>query len=406
MLRSGLSDTKIRAAKATGSSYKLSDGLGLHLLITPRGSKLWRYRYRLNGMESMYSLGEYPIVSLQEARRLRDHARRLVEEGIRPSEFRAARKREAATSRANTFRAIAEEWIEDNRNRWSEYYLKQVRSMLQADVMPLIGNRPIRELHASDLLAILKSVEKRGASTVALLLRQWCSAIFRYAIATLRADVDPAIALRGAVKRKKVKHKAAMSAKEIAIFLDALDHAPGTEDVRIGLKVLMLTFVRPGELRRACLSEFDLDKREWRIPAERMKMRSPHIVPLSTQACDLIRPLISKASGELLFPNVRNASRPMSLTTFNRFLERMGYAGKLSAHGFRATASTNLNELGFSSDLIERQLAHQERNSVRASYNHAAYLAERASMMQQWADLVDKWQAEQAMAQRSRNEFQ
>jgi len=389
-MASRLTDAHARNAKRRPRPYKLPDGGGLHLLVTPGGSKLWRFRYRLGGVENTFAVGEYPLVGLQQAREARDAARRLVKEGIHPAHNRANRRSETLIAAANTFEAIAREWIDQHRLRWSSYYLNQVETVLPNDVFPTIGRFPIKAVTAHQLLAIMQRVAKRGAPSVAILIRQWSSAIFRYATATLRADTDPASALKGAVTKPKVKHKLALKVKEIGVLSKQLDCAGGTEEVRIALKLLLLTFVRPGELRGAYWTEFDIEAAEWRIPAERMKMREPHTVPLSYQAIELLCKLREMGGhGPQLFPNIRDPKRIMSPTTLNRFLERIGYAGKFSAHGFRATASTALNEMNYRTKVIERQLAHRERNTVRAAYNHASYMPERRRMMQEWADFVD-----------------
>ena len=381
-----LTDTGIRNAKPQAKAYKLPDGGSLFLLVTPTGSKLWRFRYRIAGAENLYAIGDYPAVSLQQARELRDAARRLVKEGIHPARHRKASRLVTATEAANTFEAVAREWIAQNRDHWSAYYCQQVETILAADVFPRIGGLPI----AAHLLGILKDIQKRDAPSIALLVRQWASAVFRYAVATLRADADPAAALRGAVRKPKTQHKRPLSQKELGLFLDRLDASQSGLPVSTALRLLLLTFVRPGELRGARWAEFDLDAAEWRIPADRMKMGEPHVVPLSRQAVKLLRQLKAEAGGRpQLFPNLRDPKRDMSPTTLNRALERMGYGGHFSAHGFRATASTLLNELGYRPDVIERQLAHRERNKVRASYNQASYMPERKKMMQEWANYLD-----------------
>ena len=389
-MASRLTDTAIRNAKAQGKAYKLPDGGALFLLVTPAGSKLWRYRYRIAGAENLYAIGEYPAVSLQQARELRDAARRLVKEGVHPAQHRKASRLITATEAANTFEAVAREWIAQNKAHWSAYYLHQVETILAADVFPRLGGLPIRAVTAAHLLGILQDIQKRDAPSIALLVRQWVSGVFRYAVATLRADADPAAALRGAVRKPKTQHKRPLSQKELGLFLARLGESQSGLHVTTALRLLLLTFVRPGELRGARWSEFDLQAAQWRIPASRMKMGEPHTVPLSRQAVGLIRQL--QAAGDKrpqLFPNARDPKRTMSPTTLNRALERMGYGGQFSAHGFRATASTLLNEMGYRSDLIERQLAHAERNKVRASYNQAAYMPERKKMMQAWADFLD-----------------
>lgn len=389
-----LTDARIRNAKKAEAPYKLSDGGGLFVAIQPTGAKCWRYRYRIAGRENLFAIGEYPAISLQQARAERDKARELIKQGIHPAAQRRAQKLVATRQAADTFEAIAKEWIDQNKKDWSSYYLSQVETVLSGDVYPDIGRLPIKAVQAAHLLAILKRVERRGAPTIAILIRQWSSAIFRYAVVTLRADQDPAAALKGAVSKPKTKHKRALAQSELPDLLGKVEVARSTPPIKIALQLLLLTFVRPKELRDAAWSEFDLDKAVWEVPDERMKKGTRHIVPLSTQAVALLKRLKAMdGSRPLLFPNQRDPRRPMSPTTLNRCLERMGYAGYFSAHGFRATASTHLNSMGWNRDAIERQLSHQERNKVRASYNHAEYLVERTQMMQAWADYLDGLQA-------------
>lgn len=333
------------------------------------------------------------LLTLAEARVKREEWRALVKQGIHPAHNRELARSMQATNNANTFEAVALEWIEKNKPRWTAYYLRQVQRFLKVDVFPYIGTLPIRAVTAAHLLEIMHRVEGRGASTVALLVRQWSSAIFRYAVATLRADSDPAVALRGAVQRPTVEHATPLTREDLIKFVKSVDAYGGYRTTVIALRLMLLTFVRTKELRLAEWSEVHLERAEWRIPAARMKMRDLHIVPLSHEAVELLRELHSHTGGRgFLFPNYRNPKISMSATTLNRALERMGFNGKdtigFSAHGFRATASTMLNELGFRSDVIERQLAHSERNKTRASYNQAEYLEERRAMMQQWADLT------------------
>jgi integrase len=405
-----LTDTRIRRAKKPARKpYKLTDGGGLYLEVKPSGAKLWRYRYRIAGRENLYALGEYAEpprsetpaerkarlagghFTLAEARIELDRCKRLVKQGIHPAHNRQALRVAKIAEGANTFKAVALEWIEKNKASWTPYYLKQVERFLAADVYPYIGTLPVRDVTSAHLLEIVKRVEKR-APTVAILLRQWCSAVFRYAVSTLRADNDPAVALRGALSVPKVEHRKPLARAEIPEFLKKLDEGGGFRTTKIAMRLLLLTFVRPVELRAAEWQEFDLDHAEWRIPAERMKMREPHIVPLSTQAVTLLRELYALTGGQRwLFPNYRRPKTHMTMTTLNRALERMGYGGRFSAHGFRATASTILNETGFRPDVIERQLAHKERSKTRAAYHQAQYLAERGEMMQHWADMIDAW---------------
>lgn len=386
-----LTDTKVRNSSPGQKPYKVSDSGGLYLLVKTNGTKLWRWKYRIAGKENHFAIGQYPLVSLAEARTARDAARKLAKQGVNPAHNRASLRVAQVSENKNTFEAIALEWIEQNKNNWSAYYLRQVERALKADAYPYIGTLPMRAITAAHILEIIKRAEKRGAATVAILLRQWCSSIFRYAVSTLRADVDPAAALKGAIHRPKVQHSKPLTRKDIPGFLVALEKNGGYRTTAIAMRLLMLTFVRTVELRCAEWAEFDLGGAEWRIPAVRMKMGEPHTVPLSTQAVELLHELYALTGGQkFLFPNYRRPITCMTGTTLNRAIERMGYGGKFSGHGFRATASTMLNEMGYRSDLIERQLAHAERNKVRASYNQAEYMPERVAMMQAWADLIDQ----------------
>jgi integrase len=396
-----LTDAKIRNTKPGDKPIKLTDGGGLYLEVRMTGAKLWRYRYRIAGKENVFAVGEYfndkrgGHISLDDARGERDKARALIKQGIHPAHNRQAARLATNAENANTFEAVAREWIAKKKQGWTPYYLRQVERFHETDVFPYVGNLPIRNVTAAHLLEIVRRIEGRGAETVALLVRQWASAIFRYAVATLRADADPAAALKGAIHRPKVKHHKPLSRDQIADFVKALDSYGGYRTTVIALRLMLLTFVRTVELRAAHWTEIDLDRAEWRIPAERMKMREPHLVPLSRQSIELLRELHTYTGGRgFMFPNYRNPKTCMTATALNRALERMGFNGKdsigFSAHGFRATASTILNELSFRPDVIERQLAHTERNKVRASYNQAEYLNERRVMMQQWADLTDE----------------
>jgi integrase len=390
-----LTDTKIRNAKPGDKPIKLTDGHGLYLEVRPTGAKLWRYRYRIGGKENLFAVGEYPALGLAEARAKRVDARELVRQGIHPAHDRRAARLAAHAAHANTFETVAREWLSKKKPGWSVYYTRQVERVLGIDLFPYVGALPIRSVTAAHVMEVVRRVEGRTAPSTALTVRQWASAIFRYAVATLRADADPAAALKGAIHRPRIKHATPLSRKEIADFARALDSYGGNRTTIIALRLMLLTFVRTKELRTAPWTELDFDRAEWRIAAQRMKMREVHIVPLSRQAVALLRELhtITGQCG-FLFPNYRNPESCMAATTLNRALERMGFCGKgtigFSAHGFRATASTILNEFGFRSDVIERQLAHADRNKVRASYNQGEYLEERRAMMQQWADLTDE----------------
>lgn len=393
-----LTDAKVRTVKANSKSIKLADGGGLYLEVRPNGTKLWRYRYRIAGKENVFAIGRYPESSLADARAEHGKARVLVKRGVHPSHNRQVERLSNQTANANTFEAVAREWVSKKSVSWTPYYKRQVTNFLTADVFPHIGKLPIRSVTAAHLLEIVRRVEARGAVSVALLVRQWSSAIFRYAVATLRADGDPAAALRGAIQRPKVEHHKPLSREQIKDFMAAVDEYGGYRTTVIALRLMLLTFVRTVELRKAEWAEIDLERAEWRIPAERMKMREPHIVPLSGQAVAMLTELRSYTGGRsMLFPNYRRPKGCMTSTTLNRALERMGFNGKgsigFSAHGFRATASTILNEMGYRSDVIERQLAHADRDKVRASYNHAEYMKERREMMQDWATYLDSLQS-------------
>jgi integrase len=346
--------------------------------------------YRYQGRQKTLALGVYPIVSLADARSARDAAKKLLARDVDPSQARKAQKRTARLSAANTFEAVAREWRENQKARWTPRYYDHVVTRLEADVYPEIGSRPIAEIEPPDLLAVLRKVEKRGALEIAKRLRQTVGQVFRYGIVTGRAKRDPSIDLKGALKSAgRQEHHRAMPREELPGFLQGLASYDGDTRTRLGLRLAVLTFVRTTELRAARWSEVDLDAAEWRIPAERMKMRAPHIVPLSWQAQAAFAELRTiAATSDYVFPSP-SAEGFMSNNTMLYAMYRMGFHGRATVHGFRAVASTLLNEMGFHPDWIERQLAHDERNKVRAAYNHAQYLPERRRMMQQWADYLD-----------------
>lgn len=389
-----LTDTACRNAKATNNPQKLSDGGGLFLLVQPNGSKLWRLAYRYAGKQKLISFGAYPAVPLSDARAGRDQAKRLLAQGIDPSAQRKADQRDLVAKGTNTFRAIAEELLHkhEREGRTAATIHKQ-RWMLEF-AFPIIGNLPITSITPPQLLEALRTVEIRGRYETARRLRSTAGMVFRYAIATGRAERDISIDLRGALITPKVKHRATMvEPKQIGALLRAIDSFDGQPTTLAALRLAPLLFVRPGELRASEWTEFDLEVREWCIPAEKMKMRRPHRVPLSKQAISIIRDL-HKITGtsKYLFPSVRSWHRPISDNTLNAALRRLGYAKEeITAHGFRAMAATRLNEMGkWSRDAIERQLAHQEENAVRRAYVHSAeFWQERVAMMQAWADYLD-----------------
>jgi integrase len=385
-----LSDTAIRKAKPQAKPFKLADGGGLYLLVQPSGSKWWRYKYRFAGKEKLLALGSYPETSLMEARERHLQARKLLAAGNDPGEAKRTAKQLISLKGESTFESIAREWHEQSRNQWSKIYADDVTKRLENHIFPRLGHRPLTEITTLDVLDVLRVIETSGALDMAQRLMQVCGQVFRYAITTGRADRNPVTDLRGALKTPVRKHHAYLKADELPEYLEKLETYDGGVETKLALKFLLLTFVRTIELRGAEWPEINFDKAEWRIPAERMKMKDLHIVPLSKQAMAILAEL-KKHTGNRkhLFPNQHNPVKVMSENTILFALYRMGYHSKATGHGFRATASTILNEHGFHSDVIERQLAHVERNKVRAAYNHAEYLPERRKMMQWWADYID-----------------
>ncbi len=381
-----LTASKIEAAKPHEKPYKLADGGGLHLLVSPRGSRAWVFRYRYAGRGSMLGLGTYPDVSLKAAREKADEGRRLVKAKIDP----AALKRAERLSQADTFAAIAQEWLD--KQNFESATLEKARWTLDSLINPYIGTTPIKALTPPAVLEVLRKLEARGKHDTAHRTRQRISQVVRYAIATGRCESDPTRDLRGALTPVEVTSRAAVTEPgKVGELLRAIDGYQGDASTCAALKLAPLMFVRPGELRGAEWSEFGLEAAEWRIPGERMKMGDTHIVPLSTQALEILRALRPlTGSAKYLFPSLRTRDRPISENTLNAALRRMGFTqDEMTAHGFRAMASTLLDEQGFPPDVIELQLAHQERNRVRAAYNRAQRLAERRQMMQAWADYLD-----------------
>jgi integrase len=381
-----LTDTAVRNAKGRERPLKLGDGGGLHLLVNPDGTRYWRMAYRYQGRQKTLALGVYPIVSLADARMARDAAKKLLARDVDPSQVRKDQKRGARLSAKNTFEAVAREWCENQKEGWTARYHNHVVTQLEADVYPQIGSQPIMDIEPPELLAVLRNVEKRGALEIAKRLRQTVGQVFRYGIVTGRAKRDPSVDLKGALKAAgRQAHHKAMPREDLPEFLRASSAYDGAARTRLGLRLAMLTFVHTTELRAARWDEIDLEGAEWRIPAERMKMRSPHIVPLSRQAVETFAELGAIAGkSPYVFPSP-GVEGCMSNNTMLYAMYRMGFHGRATVHGFRAVASTLLNEMGFHPDWIERQLAHDERNKVRAAYNHAQYLPERRRMMQQWA---------------------
>ena len=400
-----LSDTAIRKAKPQAKAFKLFDGGGLYVEVTPSGGKWWRWKYRrpVTGKENRLSFGTYPDVGLADARDKRDAARKLLAAGTDPGESRKAERIAGAERAANSFEVVAREWLA--KRDWVPDYLSKVTGWMENDVFPWIGGRPVAELSAPEFLQVARRIEERGAIESAHRILRICGQVMRYAIATGRATRNPVADLQGALPQAPTRHHAAITdTKAIGGLLRAMDGYSGTFPVRCALKLAPMLFVRPGELRMAEWSEFDLDAAQWNIPAERMKMREPHLVPLSSQAVAILRelhPLTGR--GQFVFPSARSPKRPMSNNAVNAALRRMGFTtekvgedGKrhavstMTGHGFRAMARTVLDEtLGFRADYIEHQLAHAVRDPNGRAYNRTAHLSERRKMMQAWADYLD-----------------
>jgi integrase len=387
-----LTDTAIRNAKPKKKQYKLTDGKGMYVLVKQAG-KYFRLDYRFGGKRKTLALGVYPDVTLKEAREKRDEARKLITNGVDPAQMRKVTKLMHTEQTANNFEAVAREWFAKRSSNWAESHAKKIIRRFELYLFPWLGSRPITEITPPELLSVLRRIESRGILETTHRVKQTCGQVFRYAIATGKAERDPSVDLRGALAPVKLGRMATITEpKKIGELLRAIDGYEGTAIAKCALRLAPLVFVRPGELRQAEWEEIDLDNTEWRIPAEKMKMKDPHIVPLSKQAVAIlneIHPITGQ--GRYVFPSVRTNLRPMSNNTILAALRRMGYAkDEMSGHGFRAMASTILHEQGWPSDIIERQLAHAERNNVKAAYNYAQHLSERRKMMQAWADYLDK----------------
>ncbi|VUC88121.1 putative site specific integrase [Raoultella terrigena] len=384
-----LNDMQIRRAKPEAKAYTLGDGQGLSLLIEPNGSKSWRFRYRYAGKPKMISLGVYPTITLADARSRRDDARKLVAEGKNPSEVRKEQKIALQTESESAFEKIATEWHQMKSTKWSEGYASDIMEAFKNDIFPYVGTRPIGEIKPLELLNVLRKIEKRGALEKMRKVRQRCSEVFRYAIATGRAEFNPAADLSSALEVHQSNHFPFLKADEIPDFLRALDSYTGSRLVQIATKLLMITGVRTIELRAALWSEFDLDNAIWEIPAERMKMRKSHLVPLSTQALDLLNELkMMTGNYRYVFPGRNDPNKPMSEASINQVIKRIGYGGKVTGHGFRHSLSTILHEKGYNSAWIEMQLAHIDKNNIRGTYNHAQYIEKRRDMMQWYSSYV------------------
>lgn len=381
-----LTDTQIRKAKPVEKPYKLTDSNGLYIVINPNGSKLWRYRFRIDGKESVFAIGAYPDVSLAEAREKRKEARLLVQQGINPAKDRAEKKRQNAHQNRNTFEAIAEEYLASK--TISEGGIKAIHRMLRKYAYPIIGDTPITKVTPRQIMECLDVCKEKGVIVSGIYTRQHMSAVFLYAIRTMRATNDPTLAFAGYLKRPEITHAKAMTAEQIRAFKTSLANYNGSFVVKKAAQLLLYTAVRTIEARRAEWADIDLSAAIWRIPANKMKKSRMHVVPLSSQVVELLKELHTMTgNGRLLFPNSKRPDDMLSATTINRALEYMGLT--ISGHDFRATLATNLSEMGYEHEYIKAQLAHAKDNQTDAAYFHAKFITQRRQMLQDWADFVD-----------------
>ncbi|MEG8884990.1 tyrosine-type recombinase/integrase [Klebsiella pneumoniae] len=385
-----LNARQVDTAKPREKAYQLADGAGLYPEVVPSGSRYWRMKYRFNGKEKRLAFGVYPAVSLAQARALRDEAKKKLAEGIDPSFAKKEEKLVRDVRLHNTFQAVALEWHGTKVSRWSEGYASDIIEAFNKDIFPYIGQQPVNEIKPLVLLNVLRRMESRGATEKAKKVRQRCSEVFRYAIVTGRAEYNPAADLTSAMSEHESKHYPFLTVEELPDFFKALSGYTGSPLIVLAARLLILTGVRTGELRGAFWSEFDLEKAVWEIPAERMKMKRPHLVPLSTQALEIVQQLkVMSGQYPLVFPGRNDPRKTMSEASINQVFKRIGYTGKVTGHGFRHTMSTILHEEGFNTAWIETQLAHVDKNAIRGTYNHALYLEGRKEMMQWYGDYVD-----------------
>ena len=395
---SKLSAVQVRNAKPQSKPYKLPDGHGMYLHIARSGKRTWRYRFKIAGTESTYVLGEYPLMTLEQARAARIEARELVKQGINPAQERKAEKqitikRHEAKKKLleNTFEFIALEWIGQQRERWSKPHADAVLATLKANAFSLIGDKPIDSITPPMILNVVKKIEKRGALEIAHKVLQRITAIFRYAVQTGKATYNPAADMKGVLKSRKVQHMTALSREDLPEFLRTLSSGDIHTTTKLALQFTILTAARSIEVRGGTWNEINIEERLWKIPAERMKMDTPHTVPLSTQALAVLERVGRLFGTEgYIFPGIRQGSRQLSENTMLYALYRLGYHSKATVHGFRATFSTIANESGFDGDVIEKALAHEQRNRVRAAYHRSEYIEQRRELMQWWADYLVK----------------
>ena len=385
-----LNARQIETAKPQDKEYKLTDGAGLYLLIKPNGAKYWRLKYRVAGKEKKLSIGVYPDISLAEARLKREEARKIIASGGDPSEQKQVERQAKKINIDNTFKAIALEWHEYKRPNWSKGYAEDLMEAFENDIFPDIGKRPVAEVKPLEMLTTLRKLEKRGVLDKLRKIRQACNQVFRYAIVTGRAENNPASELASALPPPKATHYPHLLPNELPDFLRALSTYSGSKVTRLATRILMLTGVRTIELRQAEWKEFDFEKQLWEVPKERMKMRRPHLVPLSDQVVDALQQLHAITGRyNLVFPGRNDITKSMSEASINQVLKRIGYHGKATGHGFRHTMSTILHEQGYNTAWIELQLAHVDKNTIRGTYNHAQYLEQRRAMLQWYAEYID-----------------
>ncbi len=394
-----LNDRQIRNAKPADKPYKLADGGGLYLQVTPAGGKLWRLKYRIDGKEKLLAIGAYPAVSLVEARQAADNARVMLAQGADPSAAKQQAKAERQAAMMRTFGHLAAQWHAANAHRWKPNHAARIMDGLQKDALPYLGNRPIDDIAVADVKAVIERIAVRGAAVTAEKVRQWIGAVYGYAAMLELTDRNPAAPLRGYLAKPETRHMPALPASEITEFYRRLLLADIDHKNHIAMLLLMLVFVRSGELRGADWSEIDRQAKLWTIPAGRMKMKRSHTVPLADWPLALLDELHElTGSGRYLFPSRTATQGFISDATLTRIMERMGYKGRATPHGFRSLASSVLNEQGFNPDAIERQLAHVESNQIRAAYNRADYMEERRAMMQWYADYLRRhYKAAKAM---------
>lgn len=386
-----LTARQISTAKPTEKPYKLSDGGGLYLLVNPNGSRYWRMKYRYAGKEKLLSIGVYPDVTLAEARDKRTEAKRMLAAGEDPSEVKQAAREAKSLAVNNSFELLALEWHEHKKTNWSSGYADDILEYLRKDIFPYIGKKAVTDIKPMTMLSVLKKMEERGVLDKLKKTRQACRQIFTYAIITGRAEFNPVADLAGALKTPKQQHFPHLMPAQIGPFIQAVNAYTGSKATRAATLLLMYTSVRTIELRASEWAEFDLDNDLWQIPKERMKMRRPHLVPLSRQVKSHLLELKEITGwGKYVFPGRNDARKPMSEASINQVIKRIGFAGKVTGHGFRHTMSTVLHEKGFNSAWIEAQLAHADRNTIRGTYNHAQYLDGRREMLQWYADYLDE----------------